>query len=82
MGRSESYTLYTMRGQFAANVKASKGTAVAAKLMGHSSEDSPSTGYYGKGNQAHPKFKGSRDSSVNKQLNSPLAQHRAPSQRE
>lgn len=56
------YSLYTMRGQFAANIKAAKGSAVAAELMGHTSETSPSAASYGKGNQAHPKFKGLRPS--------------------
>lgn len=80
--RRKVYSLYTMRGQFAANVKAAKGAAVAAELMGHSSADSPSTGHYGKGNQAHPQFKGTRKSPVTEQLNQSLAQHRAPTQGE
>lgn len=54
---SKTFTLYTMRSQFSANIKASKGVKVAAELMGHTSPDSPSAGYYGKGSQAHRKFK-------------------------
>ncbi len=57
-----TYSLYTMRGQFAANMNASKGADDAAKLMGHSSADSPSVAYYGKWNQAHSQFKAVKDS--------------------
>lgn len=52
-----TYSLYTMRGQFAANMNASRGADDAAKLMGHASSDSPSVAYYGKWNQAHGRFK-------------------------
>jgi hypothetical protein len=54
---TRSYALYTMRGQFSANMKASVGTTATAGLMGHSSPDSPSTGYYGKAQQAHGKYR-------------------------
>lgn len=47
------YSLYTIRSQFSANSKAAHGSDVTAILMGHSSPDSPSTGHYGKANQAH-----------------------------
>lgn len=51
------YSLYTMRSQFSANKKATVGSTKTAALMGHSSPDSPSTGYYGKANQAHSVFR-------------------------
>jgi len=60
----KTYSLYTMRGQFSANTKALKGSDVTAERMGHSSKHSPSTGYYGKGNQAHKAYKGQRPSSL------------------
>lgn len=52
----KSYGLYTMRGQFSANMKALKGPDATAELLGHSSADSPSAAHYGKRNQAHPAF--------------------------
>jgi integrase len=56
----KNYSLYAFRRQFAANAKARLGSAVTAELMGHSSVTSPSTSYYGKGSQAHSRFKGQR----------------------
>jgi integrase len=56
----KNYSLYAFRRQFAANAKALLGSAVTAELMGHSSVTSPSTGHYGKGSQAHSRFKGQR----------------------
>ena len=56
----KTYSLYTMRGQFAANMKAQLGVAAAAELMGHSREDSPAVGHYGKGSQAFARFKSSK----------------------
>jgi integrase len=55
-GNKRTYSLYTLRSQFAANMQASKGADGAAELMGHSSADSPSAAYYGKWNQAHNRF--------------------------
>ena len=51
------YSLYTMRKQFSANMKASLGSVVTAGLMGHSGPDSPSAASYGKANQAHARFR-------------------------
>lgn len=59
-GGKKLYSLYTMRGQFSANMKAAKGADATAELMGHSSPSTPSASYYGKSNQAHPRFKGVR----------------------
>lgn len=64
---SRSYALYTMRGQFSANMKASVGSTATAGLMGHSSPDSPSTGYYGKAQQAHGKYRGKTGSKAQTQ---------------
>lgn len=72
----KTYTLQTMRSQFSANMKAAKGPEVTALLMGHSSENSPASSHYGKGNQAHAPFKGSRKSQVTDSLNEKLKQHR------
>ncbi|MDZ4292154.1 MAG: hypothetical protein U1C47_09545 [Hydrogenophaga sp.] len=63
-GKKKLYTLYTMRGQFSANMKAAKGSEKTATLMGHSSKNSPSAAFYGKANQAHPKFKTGRASDM------------------
>lgn len=63
-GNKKMYTLYTMRGQFSANMKAAVGSAATAALMGHSSETSPSTAHYGKANQAHARFKTGRASAM------------------
>lgn len=54
----KSYTLYDMRRQFSANMKAEFGRDVAAKRMGHSSPNNKARGSYGLANQAYPKFKG------------------------
>jgi hypothetical protein len=54
----KNVTLYAFRRQFSANAKATLGAAATAEVMGHSSPDSPSAGYYGKRNQAHSRFKG------------------------
>lgn len=59
-GGKKPYSLYSMRGQFAANSKAWFGTEATAVSMGHCDPRSPSTGYYGKGNQAHSEYKGRR----------------------
>lgn len=53
----KKYSLYAFRRQFSANAKAAVGSDVTAELMGHFSAKSPSTGYYGKANQAHGRFK-------------------------
>lgn len=53
----KKYSLYAFRRQFSANAKAAVGPDVTAELMGHFSAQSPSTGYYGKANQAHGRFK-------------------------
>lgn len=63
-GNKKLYSLYTVRGQFSANMKAAKGSTATAALMGHSSETSPSTGHYGKANQAHARFKTGRTSAM------------------
>jgi hypothetical protein len=68
---ARSYALYTMRGQFSANMKASIGSTATAGLMGHSSPDSPSTGYYGKAQQAHGKYRGRAGSKVQTQQEAP-----------
>ncbi len=74
-----SYCLYTMRGQFSANMKAAKGTKVTAELLGHSNENSPSKRHYGNGSQAHAPFKGSRKSQITDSLNLKLEQLRSQS---
>lgn len=53
----KNYSLYTFRRQFSANAKAAVGSDATAELMGHVNAQSPSTGYYGKANQAHRRFK-------------------------
>lgn len=58
------YSLYTMRGQFSANMKAAKGSVATAALMGHSSENSPSAAFYGKARQAHARFRTGRASDM------------------
>jgi hypothetical protein len=63
-GKNKLYSLYTMRGQFSANMKAAKGSAATAALMGHSSETTPSASHYGKANQAHARFKTVRASAM------------------
>ncbi|WP_300661410.1 hypothetical protein [Hydrogenophaga sp.] len=63
-GNKKLYTLYTMRGQFSANMKAAKGSAATAALMGHSSETTPSASHYGKANQAYSRFKTGRASAM------------------
>lgn len=59
-GNEKRYSLKTMRSQFSANHKAALGAAATAVLMGHSDPDSPTAAHYGKGNQAHSRFKGMR----------------------
>ncbi len=59
-GNKKCYSLYTMRGQFSANMKAAKGADFTAEVMGHTAADTPSAAYYGKANQAHPMFRGTR----------------------
>jgi integrase len=61
-GTKKAFTLYTMRKQFSANMKAVHGSDITAELMGHSSSDSPSAAFYGKANQAHARFKGQKRS--------------------
>jgi hypothetical protein len=61
-GTKKAFTLYTMRKQFSANMKAVHGSDITAELMGHSSSDSPSAAFYGKANQAHARFKGQKQS--------------------
>lgn len=56
-GNKRAYSLYTMRGQFAANMAAAHGADSKAALLGHTAPDSPSAAYYGKWNQAHARFK-------------------------
>lgn len=53
----KSYTLYDMRRQFSANMKAEFGREVTAKLMGHSDPTSKARKSYGKANQAFDEFK-------------------------
>jgi hypothetical protein len=57
----KKYTLRTMRSQAFANCKALYGSEMAARIMGHSSEDSPSAAYYAKANQAWPRFRQTRE---------------------
>lgn len=59
-GLKRAYTLGTMRGQFAANMKSAFGADVTAEVMGHHSSESPSTAHYGGRHQAHAAFKGVR----------------------
>ena len=60
----KAYSLYTLRKQYSANMKAAFGSDATAKLMGHSSKDSPSTASYGKASQAHKRFKALKDARV------------------
>lgn len=53
----KKFSLYAFRRQFSANAKAAVGSDLTAELMGHFSAQSPSTGYYGKANQAYSRFK-------------------------
>jgi len=63
-GTKKAFTLYTMRKQFSANMKAAHGSDITAVLMGHSSSDSPSAAFYGKANQAHVRFKCQKQSHI------------------
>jgi len=69
----KTFSLYTMRKQFSANMKAKLGSAATAVLMGHSGEDSPSAASYGKANQAHARFKGLRPQGAPVQRNTSQA---------
>lgn len=55
-GDKKTYSLYTVRGQYSANQRATVGSAKTSVLMGHSRPDSPSAAHYGKANQAHKGF--------------------------
>jgi hypothetical protein len=59
-GGKKTYSLYTMRGQFAANTRAQYGPELSSEYMGHSGPNTPSRAHYGKANQAHRAFKGLR----------------------
>lgn len=76
------YTLYTMRGQFQSNMKASLGLAAAAELMGHSSVESPSAAHYGRSNKAHAAFKNKDKPALSPQLDQLLARKNAAAQEE
>lgn len=77
----KKYSFYTMRGQFAANMKAQLGVGAATELMGHSRVDSPSVGHYGKGNQAFARFKTSKAPERQSQMPENLARTFMPSRR-
>jgi len=73
-GNKKSFSLYTMRGQFSANMQAAHGPEKTAELMGHSSADSPSAAYYGRQKYAHSRFKSSKAPHREGQLQAPVEQ--------
>lgn len=73
-GNKKSFSLYTMRGQFSANMQAAHGPEKTAELMGHCSADSPSAAYYGRQKYAHSRFKSSKAPHREGQFQAPVEQ--------
>lgn len=73
-GGKKMYSLYTMRKQFSANMRAALGSGKTASLMGHSREDSPAAAAYGKGNQAHLRFRKGSGAQLDRQWQGDLSQ--------
>lgn len=66
-GTKKHFTLYTLRSQWFANMKARHGVAAAAAMMGHTRDDSPAAMHYAKTNQAHAEFRAGADAQAVKQ---------------
>jgi integrase len=60
-GDKANYSLYSLRSQWFANMKARHGAGVASAMMGHTRDDTPAAMHYAKSNQAHAQFRGGGD---------------------
>lgn len=68
-GGKKNYTLYSLRGQFNANVIALYGREAMFDLMGHSRADTAARSFYGKAVSAHKKFKGMKQDNADRRIN-------------
>lgn len=57
----KNYTLYTLRGQFSANIRAILGKENSYFLMGHASKDVKASSFYGTAVSAHKKYRGKKE---------------------